>query len=323
MSASIAKIKTPDSTDKMFNIKTYSSEQAAKEGIKDGNISGAVCFKTGFTDAVLKGRQVKITLITDQSNPQISSMMSGMFTQIVQGMSSATGQKKVEAITKKVNAKAVVNPFVLESTGIIPGKPNYFEFMAPGIMGMIVIMSVMMGLAGSVSKEKELGTLDGIMASPIRRTSIILGKTMAQTFRGLAQGCLILLLAVLLFGVKIYGSLLLVALLLILGIFSFVGLGILISSAASQQETAMTVLMTFTFPMFFLSGTFFPIQQMPPFMQAIAHVLPTTYMIQALRKVIILGAGLSAIRPEIIILLVFGLVTLTIAIPSFNRMTTR
>lgn len=336
LAEAIGKLKVEDGSDPMFETKTYASAEAAKEGIKDGKINGAIVFPNDFSECIARGEQTKITLISDQSNPQVSSMMSGVFNQIVEGMSSATGQKKVEAMvgsftpgkpapanSTKIDAKAVVKPFVLETTGIVPGKPNYFEFMAPGIMGMIVIMAVMMGLAGSVSREKELGTLDGIMASPIRRASIILGKTVSQTLRGLTQGSLVLLLAVLLFGVKIYGSLALVALLLILGIFSFVGLGILVSSAASQQETAMTVLMTFTFPMFFLSGSFFPIQQMPPFMQAISRVLPTTYMIQALRKVIILGAGMSAIRTEMLVLLVFGIVTLSFAIPAFNRVTTR
>lgn len=330
MATSIGKLKAADSEKKMFNVKTYANDDDAKEGIKSGRISGAICFEKGFTANITSGKQAEIKLITDQSNPQISSMMSGAFTQIVQGMSSAAGRKKVEAMlhfTKTKDPvpdpKAVVNPFVLENTGIISGKPNYFEFMAPGIMGMIVIMSILMGLAGSVATERELGTLDGIMTSPISRSSIILGKTVAQTVRGLFQGSLILLLAVMLFGVKIYGSLALVALLLMLGIFAFVGLGILISSAVSQQETAMTVLQTLTLPMFFLSGSFFPIQQMPSFMQAISRLLPTTYMIQALRKVIILGAGISAIRTELAILFVFGVVTLVIAIPFFNRVITR
>jgi ABC-2 type transport system permease protein len=88
--------------------------------------------------------------------------------------------------------------------------------------------------------------------------SIILGKALSQSIRGLAQGVIVLLLAIFLFGVKIHGSFILVALLLFLGIF-FVGLGILVSASAAEQETATQMLFMFQFPMLFLSGAFFPL----------------------------------------------------------------
>jgi ABC-2 type transport system permease protein len=195
--------------------------------------------------------------------------------------------------------------------------------MAPGIIAMVVVMAVMIGLAASISREKELGTLDGILVAPISRLCIILGKALSQTTRGLLQGSIVLLLSIFLFGVKIYGSIPLVALLLFLGVFSFIGLGILISAIAAEQETAMTIMMTLTFPMIFLSGVFFPIEQMPAFMQIISRILPLTYAIEALRKVIILGAGISSLIKELTILLTFGVITLAIAVPVFKRIITR
>jgi ABC-2 type transport system permease protein len=185
------------------------------------------------------------------------------------------------------------------------------------------MMSVMTGLPAAISQEKEVGTLDGMMAAPINRLSVILGKTLAQTARGLLQGVIILVLAVGLFGVTIHGSILLVFGLLLLGVFSFVGLGIVLTSFAKDQETAMMLMMTLMFPMMFLSGVFFPIQQMPWFMQGISKFLPLTYASQALRKVMVLGAGVPAIATELIILIVFGTVMIAIAVPVFRRMMTR
>jgi ABC-2 type transport system permease protein len=161
------------------------------------------------------------------------------------------------------------------------------------------------------------------MVAPINRLSIILGKTLAQTARGLLQGTLILVLATILFGVTIHGSLLLVFGLLVLGVFSFVGLGVVLTSFAKDQETAMMIMMTLMFPMMFLSGVFFPIQQMPWYMQDISKVLPLTYAAQALREVMVLGAGISAISTEVTILVVFGVVMTTIAVPVFRRAMTR
>jgi ABC-2 type transport system permease protein len=181
----------------------------------------------------------------------------------------------------------------------------------------------MMGMAVSVAEERELGTLDGILVAPINRLSIILGKTFSQAVRGLMQAMIILILAIALFGVVIHGSIPLVILLLLLGIFSFMGLGILISTLSSKQETAMTIMMTIQFPMIFLCGAFFPVEQMPSFMQGISKAIPLTYAVDALRKVIVLGAGIPDITTELIVLVVSGAVLLAIAIPLFNRATTR
>ena len=184
---------------------------------------------------------------------------------------------------------------------------------------MTVMMSVMTGLPAAISHEREIGTLDGMMVAPINRLSIILGKTLAQTARGLLQGAIILTLATVLFGVTIHGSILLVIGLLLLGVFSFVGLGVVLTSFAKDQETAMMLMMTLMFPMMFLSGVFFPIQQMPWYMQDISKVLPLTYASQALRKVMVLGAGVPAIATELTILIVFGAVMIAIALPVFRR----
>jgi len=126
-----------------------------------------------------------------------------------------------------------------------------------------------------------------------------------------------------LFHVKVYGNFLIMLVVIILGIFSFVGVGILISAAVKEQETAMTILMTVTFPMLFLSGAFFPTQQMPGFMQAISKCVPLTYEVSALRQVVVLGAGLGEVMKPLLILLGFGVATLGISIPAFKRVVTR
>src|SRR5208337_4213817 len=221
------------------------------------------------------------------------------------------------------NSLAFVQPYSVQPMGVVPGTPSYFDFIAPGIMAMTVMMSVMTGLPVAISQEKEIGTLDGMMVAPINRLSIILGKTLAQTARGLLQGTIILVLAAVLFHVAIQGSIALVFGLLLLGVFSFVGLGIVITSFAKDQETAQMMMMTLMFPMMFLSGVFFPIQQMPWYMQDISKVLPLTYASSALRKVMVLGAGIPDITTELTVLIVFGVIMIAIAVPVFRRMMTR
>jgi ABC-2 type transport system permease protein len=220
-------------------------------------------------------------------------------------------------------ATSMVKPYNVKFKSVPEAKANYFQFVAPGIIAMVVMMALMTGLPHAISYEKDIGTLDGMLAAPIHRLSIILGKVMAQTIRGMLQGLIILLLAVLLFGVVIQGSILLVIALIILTVFSFVGLGILITSFTDKEETATMVMMTLMFPMMFLSGVFFPLQQMPGYMQTFAHFLPLTYATTALRKVMVLGADVPAVATEIAILVGFGVILLVIAVPMFKRAMSR
>jgi ABC-2 type transport system permease protein len=261
-------------------------------------------------------------------------MVDQILANVVSGFGSQVGAQKVGQIlisqtpvgapaTLSARAQAIVAPITSTIEGIIPGNPSYFEFVAPGIMAMIVMTAVLTGLAASVSREKEQGTLDGILISPINRLAIILGKSLSQAIRGLVQGAIVLLLAFLLFGVTVHGNILLVILLLLLGIFSFIGLGILVSTVAAEQETATQLLFMFQFPMLFLSGVFFPIALMPKAMQWISEVIPLTYAITALRQVMVLGAGLGAVKMDVLILLIFGVVTLAVSVPVFKRVITK
>ncbi|MCL5407119.1 MAG: ABC transporter permease [Patescibacteria group bacterium] len=314
---------SPDKPDLAFKITNYNNIDEIKNGIKSQQISGGLFIPSDFSAKIAANEQAEVTIVQDQSNPQISQMIDQILSQVVSGFGSQVGIQKINQLNSKISAKSIMAPITSKIEGIIPGNPNYFEFVAPGIMAMIVMTAVLTGLAASISREKEQGTLDGILISPINRLAIVLGKATAQAIRGLIQGAIVLLLAFLLFGVTIHGNLLLIILLLLLGIFSFVGLGILVSAIASEQETATQLLFMFQFPMLFLSGVFFPIALMPNFMQKIAHVIPLTYAITALRKVMVLGAGVGEVKSEMLILAIFGVVTLAISVPIFKRVITK
>jgi ABC-2 type transport system permease protein len=317
---SLSQMKLDEGQQKPFHLTTVSSVDSAIEQIKGQQLSAALIIPENFTATIASGQQETVTIIVDQSNPQLSSTLTTMLDKILDSMSTYVGVQQVAKLLPQLpNPVALVKPFTIQTQGIVPAEPNYFQFMAPGIMAMVVMMSVMTGLAASIAREREDGTLDGILVSPINRLSIILGKAFSQTARGLLQAAIILGLATLLFGVVIHGNLLLVVLLLILSIFSFVGVGVLISALATRQETAMTIMMTLQFPMLFLSGVLFPVQQMPEWIQAISKAVPLTYATQALRQVMTLGVGISEVIGQIIILVGFGIVTLAIAIPAFQR----
>jgi ABC-2 type transport system permease protein len=310
--------------ERIFAITYLRSKGTAVDQIKYQMINGALIIPSDFSAEISTGEQASVILITDQSNPQVSAGITGIINGLMSAMANQLASQNVATLLPNIpNPQQLIVPFTVQTEGIVAGKPNYFEFMAPGIMAMTIMFAAMTGLAGSISRERELGTLDGIISAPISRLAIILGKSFAQVVRGLLQALLTLILTVVLFGVVVHGSYGLLALLLLLTVFSFIGIGVMISALASQQETAMTIMMTLTFPMLFLSGALFPVQQMPVVMQWISKGLPLTYAVEALRKCVVLGTGISGMMTDIWVMLGFGVIFTVIAIPVFNRAITR
>jgi len=323
--ALIAALGTMEDIKDMMTITNASTLDEVRSMIQEGEVEGGLVIASNFTSNLMTGKQGIITIITDQTNPQTSMLLQIALKEVLEQMGTGFAQQNIQGppAVNASNSLAMVKPYNVQTEGAVTGDFSYFDFIAPGLMAMTVMMSVMTGLPAAISHEREVGTLDGMMVAPVSRFAVILGKTLAQTARGMLQGTIILALAVALFGVTIHGSILLIFALLLVGVFSFVGLGIVITSFAKDQETAMMVMMALMFPMMLLSGVFFPTQQMPWYMQNISKALPLTYAATALRKVMVLGADVSMIATEFSVLIIFGIIMISIAVPVFKRAMTR
>lgn len=323
----VAQLEAMNNQSGTMDLTVVDTMDEAKTLITRGNAYGAIIIPAGFGAEAAQGLQANVTVLSDNSQPQLSTIMQSIGSRMITAIGSMQGAIKVQALSvmanTTVNATAVIAPLKVSLQGTVPGNMNYFSFVAPGLLMMIVMMGAMTGIPRAIAHEKEIGTFDGILAAPVNEVSIILGKTLAQTVRGFTQGIIVMAIAILIFGVTVRGSLLLTGGVLLLGIFSFIGLGILLTAMSNNEETAMILMTILQFPMMFLTGVFFPIQQMPWFMQYVSNLVPLTYAVTAMRKVMILGAGIQDIVPEVAILLVFGAVMLLIAIPVFRRAMTR
>ena len=324
-SAFITQLETMNKNNTM-NFENFSSTEAAQTQINKGKLYGTFIIPPGFSDNLTNSKSANVIIYVDNSNPQIASQIeavaSGTITGL-NGMQAMSNVAKMGATNTTLNAQAVVFPYTPTVQTTIPGQTNYFNFLAPGLMIMIVMMTVMTGIPEAISKEKEMGTFDGMLSAPISQVSIILGKTTALCVRGFTQCILILILAMLFFGVTIQGSVILAFFLLILGIFSFVGIGIVAVSMSEDQASSTMLVNLLMFPMMFLGGIFYPIQQMPWFMQDISKLIPLTYAADAMRKVMLLNANLGDVMVQVLILIGFGVVTMAIAIPLFRKSMTR
>jgi ABC-2 type transport system permease protein len=256
----------------------------------------------------------------DETNPTTASVVQSEISAVFNIIGSTISAQNIRSMDgDSVNPAFVAQPISVIQIPLINGVSSSFQFLAPGFMALTVITGSLQGVATAISREKEQGTMDGLLVAPIPHESIILGKVAAQTVRGLIQGFLILGLSMLLFGVQIYGSPIIMLVVMVLGTASFVGVGIIMTAVAPDQETAQMMTVILQFPMMFISGILFPIDQLPGWMQYIGKAMPLYYAADALRKVIILNASLTAIMPDIIILIIYTILTMTIAIPLFDK----
>ena len=306
-----------------MSFNNYSSVAAAKTAISQGKIHGAFVIPPGFSTNLTNKQPGNVLIYVDNSNPQNAASIEQVSLGTMSGLNGVladTNVLKLSSTTNPViNPQAVIEPYTPNIVTTIPGSTNYFDFLAPGLMIMIGMMAVMIGIPEAISKEKEMGTFDGMLSAPINHLSVLLGKTTALSLRGLIQVMFVLIFAVLLFGVTIQGNLLLAFLMVVLGIFSFIGIGIMAVSMAGSQGTGTLIMNLIMFPMMFLSGIFFPVSQMPWFMQDISNLIPLTYAADAMRKIMLLNANLADVSTDIIILLAFGVITMLIALPLFSR----
>ena len=307
----------------IFRVDQITDYSTARNGIVKGQLSGIVVIPSGFSAAIQSDSQATIQVTVDQTNPTVAAAVQSEVAEIFGAIEGQISTQYLQQNLNPVNPTFVLQPISITSIPLIPGVPTSFEYLAPSFMALTVITGALNGVSTAISREKEQGTMDGLLVAPIPRQSVILGKIVAQTTRGLIQGFLILGLSMLLFGVVIYGSPVTMLLVMVLGVASFIGVGIIMTSLAPEQETAQMMTTLLQFPMMFLSGILFPINQLPVAVQYIGKAFPLYYAADALRKVVILNANIAVIMPDLLVLLTYTVVTMGIAVPIFNRAMSR
>jgi ABC-2 type transport system permease protein len=192
-------------------------------------------------------------------------------------------------------------------------------FVVPGLIGVILTMTMVLFTAVAIVRERERGNLELLINTPVRTSELMLGKIIPYVAIGLVQTTLIMLLGMLLFNVPVVGSVLDVYLVALIFIAANLSLGLMISTVAGNQFQAMQMTFFFFLPSVLLSGFMFPFEGMPAAAQYIAEVLPLTHFLRLIRGVMLRGANLSQLLPDIYVLLAFMVVTMSFAIMRFKK----
>jgi ABC-2 type transport system permease protein len=191
--------------------------------------------------------------------------------------------------------------------------------LVPGLIAMILFQTATSLTALAIVKERERGTIEQLIVTPIRSWELIIAKIIPYIIVSFANTILIMALGTFLFGVPLRGSIILLFGLVGLYLLPTLGLGLLISTAARTQQQAQLMTMPIMLPSMMLSGVFFPISSLPLALQFVSNLLPLTYFIYILRSVLVKGVGLDMIIPQVVALTIFAIVLLGLAARRFQK----
>ncbi len=288
------------------------SRKALKEAIVAGKAHVAFDIPENFTADIELGRPAQLQVLIDGSDSAIAQQAYGDARQIGIAMSNElrNASPNAGAPAVDVRTRMLFNPSLRSA-----------NFLVPGLIGLIMQNITMILTALSIVGERERGTLDQLLVTPIGSTALMLGKIAPYGVVGFVDFVLVLAAMRIVFMVPIAGN---VALLLLLGagfLLAALGMGLLISTFAKSQIQAMLLSVFFLLPSVLLSGMLFEVGLMPPVMQAVSYALPLTYFLEILRGIIVRGAGLTELWVPAVATLGFGFAVLAIASIRFARTT--
>jgi len=304
-------------TTEYFDLKAVLPRTAAIDPLMAREkVRAALVIPAGFAEDLLAGRSPAVQIIVDGSNAMSGTTAAGYAGAILQSYSQRI---TLQALARRGLGSAAL-PLQAEVRVWYNPELRSAKFLVPGLMAFILMVIVTVSTAFSIVREKERGTMDQIRISSLRSAELILGKIVPYVAISLVSAHLVLLLGQVLFGVGIRGSYPLLLLAMLLFLVGALGQGILISAVTRTQQVAfLFAVLTTMLPTFILSGFVFPIRNMPAAVQAVTYLVPARYFLDALRAVILKGAGFGAVWGQLLLLLAFAALSLGASAARIGR----
>ncbi len=269
----------------------------------------------GFAADLAAGREAKVQLLVDGSTANTANVALGYATRII----SRFGLERGAEVAARSGAAIAAAGVDLRSRAWYNPNLESRVYNVPAVMGTIVMLMSLLLTSLAVVREREIGTLEQLMVSPLRPIELIVGKTLPAVLVAFMDMILISAVALLWFGIPFRGSALVLIASSLLYIFSGLGVGLLISTVSNTQQEAFMTMFFFFFPAIILSGFMFPVQNMPLAIQYVTLLDPIRHYLVIVRGVFLRGAGWSVLYPQMLILLVMGVSVLGFAATRFRK----
>ncbi len=297
------------SASKYFTNKQMITNDAEIEPVfQKGSVKAVLVFEKDFSEKLTKENKTYVQIITDATDPNTSNTINSYLNSILQNY-------QLE-INKDIKAPFQINS---ETRNVYnPELKSVFTFV-PGVMTVILMLVSAMMTSISITREKELGTMEILLVSPLKPFQVILGKVFPYIFLSVINAIVIVLMSIFIFKMPVEGSLFLLGFESVLFIINALSLGILISTISSTQQTAMMIsLMGLMLPVILLSGFIFPIASMASPLQVISHIIPAKWFIIIIKAIMLKGVGLSFIWKETLIILSMTLFFIIVSIKKYK-----
>jgi ABC-2 type transport system permease protein len=277
----------------------------------------------GFARDIARGKTAGVQVLLEGTNSNTASIVSNYANLVIAGYAA---QVRVEQQNGTVMARSPSGP-VGGSLPVVTARSRVWfnpelrsrNYFIPGVVANIIMTVTLMLTALGIVREKEIGTMEQLMVTPIRPIELILGKMIPFAMMGLVDLVLVVVAAILIFNIPFRGSPLLLVVCALLFLMTSLGAGLFISTISHTQQQAMMSSFFFSMPAFMLSGFTFPIRNMPPAIRAIAYVNPVYYFMEIVRGIFLKGAGLTALWPQMLALAIFGVAILGLSAWRFQK----
>jgi ABC-2 type transport system permease protein len=293
------------------------SSQQIHDLIDSGSATVGLEIDAGFAQKLQKGETAPLQVIVDATNSNTALIASAYVSQIALGFAQQAQQDRIQHIAPQLVAQT---PSVaLEERPWYNASLSSRWFFVPGVIGSLTLVLVITLTAFAVVREREIGTLEQIMVTPIRPVEFILGKTLPFFLIGLFDVSLIATVGTLWFQVPFRGHVTVLFAGAILFLLCMLGVGLLISTISSTQQQAMVTAFFFIMPAITFSGFGFPIATMPQWLQYVTYLSPLRYFLVVLRGTYLKGVGIDILWPQMAAMAALGLSLLAIAILRFQK----
>ncbi|HTQ86806.1 MAG TPA: ABC transporter permease [Candidatus Solibacter sp.] len=306
------------SASRYFDLQLYAQrKEELREGIDRGDFLLGIEIDSGFAQDLRGGKGAQVQVIVDSTNSNTALVGLGYVTQIGARFAQDYQRDRLRRTDPQLMG-VIPRVELVERPWFNEGFDSRW-FFVPGVIGNLMLVMVMNLTAFAVVREREIGTLEQIMVTPIRRWEFILGKTLPFFLIGVFDAALISLVGTLWFGVPFRGSVAVLAGSTMIFLLSSLGVGLFISTISANQQQAMVSAFFFIMPATTLSGFGTPISSMPPFFQKLTYLDPLRYFMIVLRSVYLKGVGFDVLWPQMAAMAVFAFALLGISILRFHK----
>jgi ABC-2 type transport system permease protein len=277
--------------------------------LDEGKALVGIVIPTNFSRNLLVGRDATVQLLVDGANSNTATSAISYASAIIQGYSTRLASRVLARSARDIYQPIDFRPKIWYNPELLTAK-----FLVPGLIGFFLMLSAVISTSLSVVREKEKGTMEQIMVSPLRTIEVTLGKTLAYLVIALFSSVFVLVVGFVFFDIAVRGSLFWLYAGILIFLIGGLGQGLLISTIAETQQVAFMIsVFSSLLPAFLLSGFVFPIRSMPIVLQVVSNVMPVKFFLVIVRSVILKGAGPSAFWDQLVYLAIFAVVMIAIS----------